>query len=369
MHTLTLCVQPDNIPVGDAVYITGNHKVLGNWQPNGLPLERRNDGAWQAHITVPKNTRLEYKVTRGSWDSEASNEQGHALDNFHITVKKDLMRKLVIPHWKDSAAKAQEEKIASSKPEERITGNVKFHHAPEMMGLKARDIIVWLPPGYETDTDKHYPVLYMHDGQNIFDPYTAYGGVDWQADETATKLIEEKRMREIIIVGINNTHDRLDEYSYSPKGRSYRNFIIKELKPFIDSHYRTLPEREHTATAGASMGGLVSFLMLWYHSDIFGLAGCFSPSFIYGKNAAIKHIRNSKRPRQPIKFMMDCGGIGGERLLHKGCKRVKRILRNKGIKRDLDFEFHFYPEGNHTETAWGDRLWRHFEYLFPPESA
>ena len=139
-----------------------------------------------------------------------------------------------------------------------------------------RNVIIWLPPGYNKlrNVQKKYPVLYMHDGQNLIDPKTSFAGKDWRVDETAVKLSKAKRMSEIIVVGIYNTSDRLAEYSDSEKGDRYLNFIIDELKPFIDNNYRTIPQREHTAIMGSSMGGLISFIAGWKYYDVFSMAGC-----------------------------------------------------------------------------------------------
>ncbi|MCB0304264.1 MAG: hypothetical protein KDI38_10835, partial [Calditrichaeota bacterium] len=112
-----------------------------------------------------------------------------------------------------------------------------------------------------------------------------------------------------------------------------------------------------------SMGGLVSFLLVWQHSEVFSMAGCFSPSFIYQKNQAIKLIKQSDPPGLPVKLMMDCGGIGGERLLLRGCKRVLRLLRRKGLNDDA-LEFHHYPEARHSERDWAERLEKHLIFLY-----
>ncbi len=365
-QVVTIQIIPKILPEGDKVYIVGNHDLLGSWMPELVPLEKQDDGSWCRQFLLRRNSKLEFKITRGSWHTEAADAEGKVLPNFTATVNSDKKLTLHIENWRDLALSENEEngRIVESKPEDRITGTVKFHRKFKAKGLQPRDIIVWLPLSYDDASENRYPVLYMHDGQNIFDPVTSYTGVDWEADETATDLIEEGKIREIIIVGIYNTPERLEEYSASPKGKLYREFIINELKPLIDKIYRTLPGREHTATIGSSMGGLVSFLLAWNHPEVFSMAGCLSPSFIFRKNQAIKLLKRSKPPQSPLRIYMDCGGIGGERLLHKGCKKVLRILRNKGICEGKDFRFSFYKKANHSETAWAERLWRHLVFIF-----
>lgn len=368
-YTVRIRVIPKALPTGDRVFIVGNQDILGQWKPGAVAMEQREDGSWVREFTLKKNSNLEYKITRGSWQSEAADADGKALTNFAIKVESDSSHTHEIDNWLDADSEnasddTEKAPKAKEKPEDRITGEVRYHRQIKAKGLQPRDIIVWLPPDYKKDARKRYPVLYMHDGQNICDPATAYTGVDWEADETATRLIEEGKMQKIIIVGIYNTPERLEEYSLSPTGKRYREFITNELKPLIDKSYRTKGGREHTATIGSSMGGLVSFLLVWYHSEVFSMAGCLSPSFIFRKNQAIKLIKMSKAPRLPIRINMDCGGIGGERMLHKGCKRIRRILRNKKIPEGEIFRFSFYKKANHSETAWAARLWQHFLFMF-----
>lgn len=360
---ITFEVISDSLP-DKKIHITGNHEKLGNWDPGAVPLTHNANGIWVGHFTFPKNTRLQFKFTHGSWDTEAVNEGGKTFENFHLKVRGDQVWKTTISHWKKPPSPGGKEAEAETKPEERITGNVKFHRQMQGEGLLPRDIIVWLPPDYDMEPEKRFPVLYMHDGQNIFDAVTSYTGVDWQADETATRLISEGKMQGIIIVGIYNSDDRLDEYSLSPKGKLYRDFLVNTLKPFIDKEYRTLPGREHTATMGSSMGGLVSFLLVWYHSRVFSGAGCLSPSFVYHKSQAIKTLKKSDLPGEKVRIYMDCGGVGGERLLYKGCKKVARILRKKGLAAGKDFVFYYDRNANHSEGAWASRLWRPFLFLF-----
>ena len=150
----------------------------------------------------------------------------------------------------------------------KIVGKVEYHRKFYSKSLNnRRDIIVWLPPSYKKEKQRRYPVLYIHDGQNIMDPKTAYIGVDWQVDETVTRLIKSGELQEIIIVGIYNTPERLEEYSDSPKGNNYMKFMVEQLKPFIDKYYRTMPSNEYTAVMGSSMGGLISFLLAWNYPE------------------------------------------------------------------------------------------------------
>src|SRR6266480_4524482 len=159
-----------------------------------------------------------------------------------------------------------------------LTGNIKVHRAfPSKFLGNRRDILVYLPPGYRRFSWRRHSVLYLHDGQNIFDASTSFGGVEWGVDETADQLIRNGQMDEVIIVGLYNTGaNRLYEYTpccdptYGGGGAdSYEKFIIDTVKPYIDRGFRTIPKREDTALMGSSLGGLLSFYMGWTRSDIF----------------------------------------------------------------------------------------------------
>ena len=243
---------------------------------------------------------------------------------------------------------------------EAIIGNVEFHPEiySQIMDIK-RDIFVWLPPGYDENVSRRYPVLYMHDGQNLIDPKTSYTGKDWQVDETVTRLIKEYKIKEIIVVGIYNSKDRLEEYSFTDKGKKYQKFIIEELKPFVDSDYRTLPDNKNTAIIGSSMGGLASFIIAWNHPEIFSMAGCMSSSFYYNDENIFKMIDEYNEPKKHIKFYIDHGEDGLLRGQRMFCKLTQR---GYVIGTDLDY---FYARGaEHNESEWAKRLERPLIFFF-----
>jgi len=214
---------------------------------------------------------------------------------------------------------AEEVKKTRRKPgqeKDEIVGKVEYHKDVLSPILKnKRDIVVWLPIGYNPlkNPDKKYPVLYMHDGQNIMDPKTAYVGKDWRVDETVMKLIKQKKIKEIIVVGIYNSPDRLDEYSWTEKGQNYLKFIVTELKPFIDSAYKTLSDKDNTAIMGSSMGGLISFYAGWHYPEVFSMAGCLSSSFYYNNDRSIKQVEEYTGHKKHVKFYIDHGEDGNVR--------------------------------------------------------
>jgi predicted alpha/beta superfamily hydrolase len=245
---------------------------------------------------------------------------------------------------------------------DEIVGTARLHKNMYSHNLDGkRSVIVWLPPGYKRLRNAHktYPVLYMHDGQNIIDPKTSFAGKDWRVDETVAKLVKSRKMKEIIVVGIYNTPARLEEYSDSEKGKKYLKFIVSELKPFIDSNYRTMPRREHTAIMGSSMGGLISFIAGWRYSDVFSMAGCMSSSFYHDGEKIFDMIRENNGPIKRVKFYIDHGEDG---LIRGQMMYIKLTELGYVIGKDMDY---FYaPNAEHTESAWADRLERPLLFFF-----
>jgi predicted alpha/beta superfamily hydrolase len=246
---------------------------------------------------------------------------------------------------------------------EKIGGVTMYHHNFFSQHLhNSRTIIVWLPPGYLVHPRKRYPVLYMHDGQNILDPKTAFVGVDWEVDECSEQLIREKKITPFIIVGIYNTPQRLAEYGDTTVGEKYRRFITEEVKPFIDSKYRTKRGREHTGVMGSSLGGLCSLLLLWKHNDVFSKAACLSSSFYFNDRSAFRLIRESKE-KKDVRLYFDSGEDG-----KRDAQKMFALLIQKGYRLTRDIEYYYASGAQHTESAWANRLMRPLTFLFPASS-
>jgi predicted alpha/beta superfamily hydrolase len=206
---------------------------------------------------------------------------------------------------------------------------------------------------------KKYPVLYMHDGQNLIDPSTSFAGMDWQVDETVTRLITEGKLKEIIVVGINNTENRLEEYSESEKGNNYIKFLIEELKPFIDSRYRTLTDPRNNAVMGSSMGGLISFLTVWEHPEVFSMAGCMSSSFYYNNDKIFETLKSYNAQPKRLKIYIDHGEDG----LVRGQKMFS-LLTGMGFIIGTNLDYYYAPGAVHNEAAWAERLERPLLFFF-----
>lgn len=242
-----------------------------------------------------------------------------------------------------------------------------------------RNILVYLPPGYGESGERRYPVLYMHDGQNLFDPADAFGGVAWGVDQTAHNLILAGQIEPLIIVGIYNAGSRrIDEYTpvKSTTGRMrghgggadrYGRMIIEELKPFIDAQYLTKPEREATGLGGSSLGGLVSLYLGFKRPDVFSRLAVLSPSVWWANNQIIREAARLGG-RLPLRIWLDIGKREGSRIKHQ-VRALKEILLANGWRSDLDLAYYEIPEARHEEAAWAARFGEVLRFLYPrPDS-
>lgn len=224
-------------------------------------------------------------------------------------------------------------------------------HSPQLGN--ERDILVYLPPSYAA-TDANYPVLYMHDGQNLFDPRTSHAG-EWGVDDAIVAAGAET-----IVVGIPNAgDDRLNEYSPFPDARlgggdgdDYVAFLTETVKPLIDRTFRTLPGRDHTGIAGSSMGGLISAYAFFARPDVFGVAGVMSPSLWFGRGAFFRYLDDSPFVRG--RLYLDIGTIEGEGMV-ANARLLRQALVAKGYRPGRDLHY-VEAEAGHNEAAWASRF-------------
>jgi predicted alpha/beta superfamily hydrolase len=240
-----------------------------------------------------------------------------------------------------------------------------------------RDLYVYLPPSYDQGT-RRYPVIYMHDGQNLFDRVISYAG-EWGVDETMEALSQEGI--EAIVVGIpNKGKRRLDEYGpfrderlrEGGRGDAYLAFMVETVKPLIDRDFRTLPEREHTGIMGSSMGGLISLYGFFRHPESFGFAGAMSPSLWFAEGAIFPYV--AQAPFAPGKLHLDIGTHEGPRAEQVSAetyagryvlnlRRMRDLLIEKGYRDGQDINYEEEPEAIHNEAAWACRLPRALRFL------
>jgi predicted alpha/beta superfamily hydrolase len=264
-------------------------------------------------------------------------------------------------------------------PEHTLTGNIHRHsHFESTILGNRRDVLVYLPRGYRRRTRDRYPVLYLHDGQNVFDAATSFGGVEWAVDETAQRLIRKNLIEPVIIVAVANAgEDRIHEYAPTrgvidtggkrkkrSKGlaRKHGRFLVEELKPFVDKLYRTRPEAEFTGLAGSSLGGLSTLALGLWFPDVFTRLAVMSPS-IWWDDCAICRMVDELDDKLPLKIWLDTGTHeeGWER-----ARMLRDLLVEKGWRLHDDLYYQEFEGADHSEGAWAARVDPMLRFLFPP---
>lgn len=360
-ETSTINFQINSNASQPAMWVTGNHQSIGNWDPEGLELENQ-DGIWKRSLKVPKGTFLEFKVTDGTWEKEASFVESAEKENLRLVADDDINVNLHFQHWLENRSPVQDDC-----PGKDIVGKVDYLGHFSGDGIRDREIIVWLPTQYLQNPRKKFPVLYMHDGQNIVDPNTAFLNSDWRMDETVEALAAQGSITPPIIVGLYNTEDRLEEYGDTQKGRDYLKFLVDKVKPMIDSQYRTLKSKKYNCIMGSSMGGLISFLAVWHYPGVFGQAACLSPLF-WGKKLvhvnAWKMVEDNPKHKLFARLYLDNGTKELERTLMPGCRHMLRVLKARDYKEGKNLMW-FKDEGAwHNEAAWANRTTKPLQFMF-----
>ena len=251
-------------------------------------------------------------------------------------------------------------------------GRLRLHpRFPSRYLSTARTLIVYVPPDYETSSAR-YPVLYLQDGQNLFDPATAFGGADWRADVTADDLIRRGRIEPLIMVGIYNTGvRRVSEYTPTRDPRSrkggkasrYAQMLAREVKPFIDRNYRTKKAACETGVGGSSLGALASLVAGIDYPRVFGRMALLSPS-VWWDGGSILPLVRAWKPARPSRIWLDVGTAEGS----EPDKVVAdaRLLRDALYGRCVELRYCESVGHLHNEQAWGERFGGVLEYLFPP---
>ncbi len=274
---------------------------------------------------------------------------GRIPENHILEISSDTVINHRIAAWKDDF---NAHRMIS------VTGDVRFHQNLTYPGLKPRDLIVWLPPEYKIDPRRRFPVLYMHDGQNIMDPQTSAFGQDWRIDETADSLINKGLIEPIIIVGIYNSSDRSEEYAPGDLGILYMQFVVETVLPFIDHTYRTLSGPAFTATGGSSQGGLIALMLLWEYPTVFSMAACLSPAFKFENVDYISTVRETQGPGRNARIYFDIGNIGLDQRLQSQLYEMVQTLIDKGFHEGEQLFLFIEPDAEHSERFWAKRFWR-----------
>ena len=258
-----------------------------------------------------------------------------------------------------------------------LTGDVRLVQAFHSDALgNARDVLVWLPPGYDDDDAGRHPVLYLHDGQNVFDATTSFAGAEWAVDETADRLVREGRITPPIIVAIDHAGaQRADEFAptHDPhrgaggRADAYGRFLVGELKPYIDRTFRTRPEAAHTAVGGSSLGGLVTLCLGLEYPDVFGALTVLSPSIWWDRREVLARV-DALATRLPWRIWLDVGTAEGRDTV-RNARALKGVLEDKGWTPGVDLHYLEASDATHCESAWAARVESILLFLFPPTAA
>lgn len=299
---------PADTPADASVYIAGSLPSLGRWQPAGLKLSRQADGTHAVEVALESGRSIEFKVTRGSWQTVEKYADGTDRENRTAKISADTRRiEITVERWGSDKPPAA--------PKNTVVGTLQLHDINSQALHQARTIRVWLPPSYDTDAGARFDVLYMHDGQNCFDRATSAFGNEWEIDETLTRLIAEKRIRPIIVVAIDNgLANRINELTYvadeklgGGKAAAYRDFLLNEVKPWVERTYRVNMGAAHTFLGGSSLGGLVSLEIARRQRNMFGGVLAMSPALWWANESLTRDIERDAGGLRDTRVWLDMG--------------------------------------------------------------
>ncbi|TLM96909.1 alpha/beta hydrolase-fold protein [Hymenobacter jeollabukensis] len=359
---------PANTPAGATLYLAGS---FNSWNPSSAThaLARQPDGSYTVTLPASVTGALEFKFTRGSWTSVESDAQNQDISNRRYTATgAPTTVNLQVLGWKDLGTVAPCQSSALQ-PNVQVI-NTAF--AMPQLG-RTRRVWVYLPTGYASSGTRRYPVLYMHDGQNVFDQCTSFSG-EWGVDEALAALQQNGQdPTGCIVVAIDNDGaQRLNEYSpwNNPQygggqGDQYVEFLVQTLKPYIDQQYRTLPDRLNTGIGGSSMGGLISLYAALKYPAVFGRAAIFSPAFWFAE-APLKAYLHQHRATaaQPTRFYFVAGTAESQTMVPL-MQAVRDSLQRAGYAAS-DLNSLSLADGQHAEWFWRREFPAAYQWLYRP---
>lgn len=351
--TIIITSLPANTPAGDQIFIAG---TFNNWNPGHPDYILHPNSNGKPQIVLQGTGTIQYKFTRGNWTKVEGNINGGYLPNRTYTFGTADTLMLTILSWEDLGGSG-----STAAPNVVIMDQ----NFPIPQLNRTRRIWLYLPPDYHTST-RSYSVLYMHDGQNLFDHYTSFAG-EWEVDETLNALYAQGKEVPIVVGIDNGGTNRINEYSpwHHPQygggeGDLYGKFIVETLKPYIDTHYRTRPQREYTGIMGSSLGGLISHYIALKYQHIFSKAGVFSPSFWFSDSSYIFAYQTGKQ--YPMRYYM-MGGTNESSQLVSQMYRMKDTLQAGGFA-SSEIQLTIVPGGEHNEYLWRSQFGQAYQWMF-----
>lgn len=360
--TITI-TAPSYTPILDNLYMAG---TMNNWSEMSASHQftRQTNGSFTLTLSgITNGTALSYKITRGSWATVETNASGGDVSNRTLTFQNGGAATISIANWHD---------FGFGEATHTISANVQVLDSDMLMpqlGGRTRRIWVYLPTDYTTNTAQRYPVVYMHDAQNLFDVATSFSG-EWGIDEAMNSLaITDPNLTKAIIVGIDNGGaSRIDEYCYwtnptygGGEGDEYMAFLVNTLKPTIDQRYRTLTDRANTALIGSSLGGLISYYGALEYQNIIGKAGVFSPSFWFSNQ--IIPWTQAKGKQQSMRLYFVCGDSESSGMV-PDMNNVYSSLQGIGFSEPNELKKKVVSGGQHSEWFWRQEFPDAYRWLF-----
>ena len=354
--TLKVTSIPANTPAGATIFVAGS---FNGWNPGSTPMIA--DGAGNYLYTIPEGSgTVQFKFTRGSWATVEGNASGQYLPNrsFSYTGNPQTLQ-LTILSWEDTG---------TSNPG-TAASNVQIMNSAFFMPQlnRSRKIWIYLPPDYQT-SQKTYPVIYMQDGQNLFDNATAFAG-EWQVDETLNRLFEQGDYGAIVVGIDNGGGSRINEYTPwvnaqygGGEGDQYMQFIAETLKPHIDSNYRTKPGAEYNALIGSSLGALISNYGGVKYTNLFSKIGSFSPAYWIVSNEFNNYIAATTENLSNMRIYFVAGTNESATMVAE-IEKAKNSLQNKGLTTENTF-VKLDTYGQHNENYWKGEFAAAYQWLF-----
>lgn len=353
--TLRIISIPGNTAPNASFYFAGS---IQGWKPGDSNFIFKPGKNGIATLTLPEGKgKVQFKITQGNWVNSEGDSTAKDINNrsFTFTGQPQIID-LTILSWKKP-------------PVSTAASNVKIlsDSFPMPQLNRYRRIWLYLPPDYATSV-KRYPVIYMHDGQNLFDSKTSFSG-EWEVDETLNKLFSEGDYG-AIVVGIDNGGEkRLDEYSPwknvaygGGEGDEYLSFIVQSLKPFIDTNYRTLTQPEYTCLSGSSMGALISTYGAIKYPGVFGSVGAFSPAYWFSLKDLNQYISTNSNNLNNLRIIHVAGQKESANMTSH-LQTINQHLLEKGVapsntKTKID------AEGTHSEIYWKSEFANAYKWFF-----
>lgn len=337
----------------DRIELRGGFPPLA-WD-RGLPMQPLGDGRWTLRVDFPRlpaggqPVPHKFRIVRPGADEGWEPGPNHAARL-------------------EGAPVARLFGSAAQPAPARLTGRIESLEPLPAGHPQARPVQVWLPPGYETDAGRRYPVLYLHDGQNLCDARAA--GAEWAVDEAAQRLVQAGAVAPFIAVAVPSTAARVHELTPTPGGRgggglpAYAAWLLDGLKPEIDRRFRTRPEAVHTAVGGSSLGGIASLWIALHRADRVGAALVVSPSTWWDDALPRRDVLDTRPPEPRPRLWLDIGVHEGPGMLG-GARALRDALAARGWS-GTKLAYVEDPEGRHDELSWAERVPAMLQFLFPP---